>query len=262
MASEWPVSKRMRMMPPTMMRYQPKALKPFHGQHGHYKGHDASHDEHRDVVRCGPVVGLAKHFYQVEQRGACHGGHSQEKRELGGTLAREPLLHAAHDGRHRAAHARDHRETLPAAYDEGSPPGHFVAVGALVEYLVDKEHEHAAQHQGRCHGGDAVEQPVEQARLLGGKAYDHGGYHAHDEQAVEPHLGGKLLLVAHLEKLLPVQAHHREDGAKLNDKRESMHKGVAWSHMQHVLCNDHVACRGDRQKFSQALDDGYDYRLK
>ena len=69
-------------------------------------------------------------------------------------------------------------------------------------------------------------------------------------------------LFAHLEKLLPVQAHHREDGAKLNDKRESMHKGVAWSHMQHVLCNDHVACRGDRQKFSQALDDGYDYRLK
>ena len=62
-----------------------------------------------------------------------------------------------------------------------------------------------------------------------------------------------------MEEPLPIEANHREDGAKLNDKGERMHEGIALRHSHEVLCDAHVAGGGHRKKFCEPFNDGYDH---
>ena len=75
------------MMPPTTIRYQPKALEaifgetdePFHGEQGDNECDDASHDEQNDILREVAHVAPREHFHQVEQYGASHGRNGKEE---------------------------------------------------------------------------------------------------------------------------------------------------------------------------------------
>lgn len=45
-----------------------------------------------------------------------------------------------------------------------------------------------------------------------------------------------------MEETVPIEADHRQDGTKLDDKREGMNEGVALRHTQQILGDDHVPC--------------------
>jgi len=53
----------------------------------------------------------------------------------------------------------------------------------------------------------------------------------------------------------------REDGTKLDDKGEGVHKGVALLDAQQVLGDNHVTCRRHGQKLRKSLYDGYNHCL-
>ena len=67
--------------------------------------------------------------------------------------------------------------------------------------------------------------------------------------------------VVELEETLPVETHYRQDGTKLDNKREGVHKGVALLNAQQVLRNNHVTRRRDRQELREALYNRYDNGL-
>ena len=60
--------------------------------------------------------------------------------------------------------------------------------------------------------------------------------------------------------LLPVDKHHRQDGGKLYDNLIRFGQ-IVLRHPQKPGGNDHMPCRGDRQKLRKPFDDPDDHRL-
>ena len=136
------------------------------------------------------------------------------------------------------------------------------------EKLIAKQHEHAAHNEHNGHHHHISQQGID---VLVAKSADNHGRDEGDEQLIvevpfaQCALNGRQSFgwsgVVEPKKAFPIQHHHRQDGAKLNDNVESFHKLVALD-AQQGLCNNHVARRRYGEKLGESLHDGHDNGLQ
>ena len=253
-----------------------KAHKPLHGEQGHYESHDTAYEEHYKVLGCGPsrAYGVTAHekLKHVEPRSGGHGGNGKEERELRGTAARELLAHATNYRGHGAACARNHGQALYHANPKGLFLSDLVLLGALVEELVAKQHEYAANDKHYRHYPYSVgrrEHEVDHARLFHDQANDTCRDESHQQQPIEAPLVDELLptgassrrwRVVKAEKPVPIEHHYGKYGTKLYDDCKRPHEvGVLYA--QQVLRDKHMSRRRNRQELCQAFNNGYYYGL-
>lgn len=234
----------------------------LNGQHGHHKRHYIAHEQGRQVVDDNLRAAVHEKLQHLIAHGGKHGGHGQEERELGGSLTRQLLRHAAHDGGHGARHARYHRDALEHAYPEGTPLCQLGLFAAFIEYTVAEQHEHTAHDEHHGYHDNTLQHGVDEVTAQ--QAQHRSRDESHQQLPIEVVLVQEALQrgsslgcrrVVQPEEPFPIEHHYRQDGAELYNKGERLDK-LRTLHAQDVLRDNHVARGRDRQELRQSLYDG------
>ena len=225
---------------------------------------EAPHHDHRRNERdhepdCdnAEVIGrhLAAVLVEIIGEGADHGRDRQEERKLRRRALFCAQQHRRDDAGARARDAGNHgqalREADPQIHHQRKFGG-VVLVRMEIE-LIDPHQDRAADDQREAHHPRIEEKFLDV--LAGDQADDNRGQESHQHADHEPPV---VRVREHAERDLPqpgeVEHDDREYSAELNQHDKTVPE-CAVAKAEETLHQQHVAGRGNRQKFRDALDD-------